>query len=163
MKRILTIGMMMCLVCALIMCMAGFPVSASEDVEEIEKVYWEGTIDDLFTEKEVCVVIHPDWYEKEYTVEDFADINCVSVKVSATGKVNGRLVQLLLVTIADEGKQSVLDAVRQLETRADIYAAHPNILVPETGETALLPVATTMLLLSGTALAVLLLRKRKYR
>lgn len=105
------------------------PARASEETEEIEKIYCDATLEDNFTEKEICVIIHPDWYDEVYTAADFAAINCVSVKSSGDGKVNGRLVQLMLLTIADVGKQKVLDAIQQLETREDIYAAHPNYLL----------------------------------
>lgn len=97
---------------------------------EIEKVYCDATLEDEFVEKEICVVIHPDWYDKVYTVADFAAINCVNVRSSGDGEVDGCSVQLMLLTIGDTGKQKVLDAVHQLETRADIYAAHPNYLIP---------------------------------
>lgn len=105
-------------------------VSAFDETEEIEKIYCDATLEDEFVEKEICVVIHPDWYDKEYTAADFTAINCVNVRSSGDGEVDGRSVQLMLLTIGDEGKQKVLDAVHQLETRADIYAAHPNYLIP---------------------------------
>lgn len=101
----------------------------NDSIAEIEKVYCNATIEDDFLEKQVCVIIHPDWYEKTYTVDDFSEINCFSVEFTATGKVGDQLVQLLLVRFQDGGKQKVLDVVQQLESRSDIYAADPNYLI----------------------------------
>ena len=161
MKRFFTICMAVCLLWATMISSTLFSVNAAEDTEEIEKIYCDATLEDTFTEKKVLVIIHPDWYDKVYTVDDFAEVNCVSLRLISNLKLKGgHKVQLLSLTIADEGKQKVLDAVHQLETRADIYAAQPNYLVPVTGDTALIPVVVAMLI-SGTGLAVLAIRRKK--
>jgi len=160
MKRFFTICMAVCLLWATMISSTFFSVNAAEDTEEIEKIYCDATLEDTFTEKKVCVIIHPDWYDQVYTVDDFADVNCVSINSHGDGILKGRLVKLFTLTIADEGKQSVLDAVKILEQRADIYAAQPNYLVPETGDTTLIPAVVAMLI-SGTGLAVLAIRRKR--
>ena len=169
MKRILTICLLVCLLCIMLLPMEGFAEKHSytwteTDENGNEHIYtFEYDSDDLLSKNEVWVMIHPDWHDREYTPEDFSEVNCVAIEELVIDSPD-YYERYFLLTLADEGIEYVYRAIEILGAREDILEAHPNALfVPQTGETALLPVATTMLLLSGTALAGLLLRKRKYR
>ena len=140
MKKAIIIIISVILVCASII-----PVTAQEsedDVFEIDKVYCTATIDDDFTDENVIVMLNRETSRKlaDYTPEDFPEIECVRVydllsystakyrEIAAAGGVIPYYYQTLCITLAEPGKQNVLDAIKALEQRDDIYLAEPDYI-----------------------------------
>ena len=147
-------------VLAVILLLASLAFSASaEDGIISHYEYYDDNFEPLYFEKKVYVLIHPDWYEKEYTTEDFSDIGCVKVSYEYDRQVEGGLAKVLLLSFDKEGKQAVLDAISILEMRDDVYSAQPAYN-PATGDTIEIPVL--LLMFSGAALMMLVVCKRKY-
>ena len=77
----------------------------------------------------VRVRIQPQYNDKEYTVEDFAEIGCTEVKESEYYGQDGEaheLYRTINVYFPGESAEDVVAAIRTLEKRDDIYAAEPN-------------------------------------
>lgn len=82
----------------------------------------------------------------EYTVEDFPDINCISVEDlspyadrsieekrsylgldGSKGRIDAsKYKQILYIKLAEHSKENVLDVIEILEKRDDVYCAEPN-------------------------------------
>lgn len=90
-----------------------------------EKVYWEGTIDDDFDDNVVLITIGYPYNNREYTVEDFAEIGCIDLIDIWTEKgTNIWLIQKLVLN--QNSKQNVLDSIKWLEAQPFIHSAEPN-------------------------------------
>ena len=145
MKKIIVLMLICCMVLPMI------PTLAAE----------QGSDDYDFDANEIMVTIHPDWYDHQYEVDDFSEINCIGIYYGYDGKVDGRPVQKLLLTLAEESHQNVLECIEILLTRPDVYAASANHLIPAPGDQALL-IPVILMVFSGMGIALLTLRK-KYR
>ena len=82
----------------------------------------------------------------EYTVDDFPEINCISVEDlspyadrsieekrsylgldGSKGRIDAsKYKQILYIKLAEHGKKNVLDVIEILEKRDDVYCAEPN-------------------------------------
>lgn len=148
-------------------CAVSVSANTGEDVESTqpEKVYCTATLEDEFTEDEVLIIVYPQWKNKQYTPEDFADVGCIAVKKIFSGDRTDVPSDIWTLTLDKKSKQNVLDAIAILITRDDIYCAEPNYIeqlpeheddeerAPVTGD-AVIPVAFAMLCALGGMLAM---------
>lgn len=96
---------------------------------EIEKVYSTATIEDSFTDNEVLLVMMPEYNETAYTIADFSDVGCTAMEELFYDTEPGVLSRIILLTLDQNSKQNVLDAIHILEQREDIYSAEPNAVM----------------------------------
>jgi hypothetical protein len=85
-----------------------------------------------FTDHEVALVMAPGYMDKEYTIEDFPEVECVSVRVLMTSRQpesEATWSQMLSLTLATHSKKGVLDAIERLNQREDVAFAEPNYLI----------------------------------
>lgn len=167
MKKFLIIGILFCLLCTMLM---PTKVSAEKYVYTWTEVDEEGNehtytieydAEDMLSKNEVWVKIHPDWYDHEYTPEDFSEVNCIAIEELLLGAPDYDE-RYFLLTLSDEGLEKVYHAIEILGAREDITEAFANTLVvPPTGETTMLPAAVAMLVFSAVALAALAIRRKK--
>jgi len=176
MKKMLSIGILLCLLCVIVLpteALAAWTTETWVDEDGNEYTYFvdawideEGNdltlyidADEWITANAVIVKLHPDWGDRECTIEDFSDVNCVGIVQELLFTDDGRYVT---IKIGDIGLEYVYKAIEVLNARDDIVLAFPDEwFPPETGDTALIPAAIA-LLISGTGLAVLAIRRKKH-
>ena len=112
---------------SVLICTFNVSVFASDDVEDsIEKVYCEATIEDDFTDNEILIVVTPENNFIEYTINDFSAIGCVEIEDLTIEPKENELCRIFHLTLSVHSKQNVLDSIKVLEEREDIYCAEPN-------------------------------------
>lgn len=90
----------------------------------------KATLDDEFDTKRILVKVMPSSNFKEYTPEDFSEINCIKVEdLFNTGYKEGELDRWMVLTIKSYSKRTILKAIDKLEQRDDVYYAQPDYLV----------------------------------
>ena len=100
----------------------------------LETLFWRckkkrnATLEDNFFEHVILIEVMPSYNFKEYTPEDFSDLNCVEVRDHG-GATEGKLGRHLAIYIEENGKQAVLDAIRVLEKRRDVFAVYPDFYI----------------------------------
>lgn len=99
---------------------------AAEETQIIDKSFCAATIEDSFTDDEILVVITPSENSRDYTCDDFSEIGCVALEELTENVVEEKLCRIIKLTMPGHSKQGVLDAIKQLENRNDIYSAEPN-------------------------------------
>lgn len=92
------------------------------------KYICEATIEEEFSDNKVLVTIYPAWNEKNYSVSDFAEVDCVEVDKIFSGKRSDMPSHILELTLSEKSKEGVLDAVDALIQRSDVYCAEPNYI-----------------------------------
>ena len=122
-------------------------VSAQQEVFE-EKIYCKATIDDDFTDDRVIIVLNLETTRqfREYTTEDFPEIDCAQVYDLSAPIVDWVETQLaiepvpsepmlvditefrriLSLELREKSKENVLRAIKLLEKRDDVLSAEPN-------------------------------------
>ncbi|MCL2013584.1 MAG: S8 family serine peptidase [Oscillospiraceae bacterium] len=115
------------------------PYEETSSYKEDEKIYCYATLKDDFADDAVIVVINRANSEinKEYTIEDFKEINPAGVRdltyikkeidikdIEYLDFENFR--QILLIELRNKGKEEVLSAIKKLEKREIIQSAEPN-------------------------------------
>ena len=114
---------------SVLICTFNVSVFASDDVEDsIEKVYCEATIDDDFTDNEILIVVTPENNFREYAVNDFSAIGCIDIEDLTIEPKEDELCRIFHLTLSVHSKQNVLDSIKMLEEREDIYSAEPNYI-----------------------------------
>ena len=93
-----------------------------------EKVYCNATLDDAFADDEILITVYPEWNNKAYSIRDFSDIDCISVEELFNSDNPRKPSRILKIVLEKQSKQYVLDAIRILEEREDIYVAEPNYI-----------------------------------
>ena len=118
------------LVAAILIYTLSVTAIALEDTTEdtIEKVYCEATLEDEFTDNDILLVMTPENNFREYTVNDFSNIGCVKIEDLSIDPEKGKLCRILHLTLDTHSKQNVLDSIKILEERDDIYSAEPNYI-----------------------------------
>ncbi len=94
--------------------------------EPLEKIYCQATLDDLFSDYELLLVMFPEYNFVEYTVADFEYVGCIEVKDLTIGPTEGKLCKILSLKLGTHSKENVLNVIKTLEQRADVYCAEPN-------------------------------------
>lgn len=99
----------------------------TDTVKTYEKQYCTATVDDDFFGREILITLMPSAEEKEYTLEDFPEIEITKIEkyVSPYAKPEEPKVRLTL-TLANPSKENALAAVKKMELRPDVYAAEPD-------------------------------------
>ena len=119
------------LVAAILIYTLSVTAIALEDTTEdtMEKVYCEATLEDDFTDNDILLVMTPENNFREYTVNDFSNIGCIEIEDLTIEPKEGKLCRILHLTLEAHSKQNVLDSIKILEERDDIYSAEPNYLI----------------------------------
>lgn len=91
--------------------------------EKLQKKYCTATLDDNFCDDEVLVYLLPEYKDVEYTVEDFADIGCIYLEAWTSDDDPIKELDLIL---DKNSKENVLEAIKKLEKREDVYYAKPE-------------------------------------
>ena len=98
------------------------------------KIYCSATIDEYFSDHEIIVIIDKSWFDKEYTADDFSEIGCVSiVDISEQEDYKSMLrynYRSFRLTLQEASKQNVLDCIRLLELREDMYFVSVKYTLP---------------------------------
>lgn len=97
--------------------------------ETHEKIYCNATLEDDFRPDGIIILLQPAFNTKEYTVDDFPEIDCTAVREIYRVK-EGVLGRMLFLTLAEQTKPNVLVAIHKLESRDDICCIEPNYLIP---------------------------------
>lgn len=112
---------------SVLICTLNVSVFASDEIDDsIEKVYCEATIDDDFTDNEILIVVTPENNFREYTINDFSNIGCIEIEDLTIEPKENELCRIFHLTLSFHSKQNVLDSIKVLEEREDIYSAEPN-------------------------------------
>ncbi len=90
------------------------------------RIICSATINDDFTDNEIIAVIQPQWNSKVYSVDDFLSIGCTDVTVLFSGNRTDMPSVILKLTLDQCSKHNVLNMIKVLEERDDIYAVEPN-------------------------------------
>ncbi len=115
------------LVVSVLICTLNISVFATDDIDDsIDKVYCEATLDDEFTDNEILIVTTPDNNFREYTISDFSDIGCIEIEDLTIEPKEGELCRIFHLTLSVHSKENVLNSIKILEDRDDIYCANPN-------------------------------------
>lgn len=114
---------------SVLICTLNVSVFASDEIDDsIEKVYCEATIDDDFTDNEILIVVTPENNFREYTINDFSNIGCIEIEDLTIEPKENELCRIFHLTLSVHSKQNVLDSIKMLEEREDIYSAEPNYI-----------------------------------
>lgn len=92
----------------------------------LEKLICTATLEDDFDADKVLIMVFPEYNYVSYTVSDFAEIECIKIEDLSVKITDGKVSRIMALFLADESKENVLDAIRMLETRDDIYCAEPS-------------------------------------
>ncbi len=122
--------------------------------ESLEKVYCQATMDDDFTDNEILIITMPFANFKEYNVEDFESINCINIEEISYNIKENVLCRIIELTIDGHNKQNVLEAIKILEDRNDIYSAQPNYIYQDSTIDTALPAAANNSDISPETIAV---------
>lgn len=76
--------------------------------------------DATYYHDQIVTVIQPSARQKTYTIADFPELECLSVKELVTGPIKS-----VTVTLKQTSKESVIAAVRLLEGRKDLMEVRP--------------------------------------
>ena len=128
------------LICLITFSIGNINVRANEATD---KLYCNATINDNFDSSTIQIVLNDvsSASNKEYTINDFPEINCSSVvdvtKTISDNIKNGNtnliisssFKRVLNITITNPGKTNVLNAISVLEQRNDVYSVSPNYYI----------------------------------
>ena len=96
-----------------------------------DKILVQATIEQDFTDDTVLVIIDKNFFYRQFTVEDFAAVNAVSVSwltESYLADPPEALNHIYAIKLGETGKQNVLDAIKILETFDFVKCAEPNYI-----------------------------------
>lgn len=96
--------------------------------ENLEKRYCSATLDDNFTDNEILIVIMPFANFHSYSISSFSDIGCTQIEELSYNIIENQLSRIIKLTLAENSKQNVLNSIRWLEEKSDIYSAEPNYI-----------------------------------
>ena len=94
--------------------------------ESLEKIYCQATLDDLFSDDIVLLVMFPEYNFTEYTVETFAYVGCIELNDLSIDPEEGKLCRILALYLDTHSKENVLNVIKILEERDDVYCAEPS-------------------------------------
>ena len=93
------------------------------------KTFCEATTNDSFSGNRILLVINPLYNAKEYTAADFSEVDCVKVKDLLSNVKGTQCCRILTLTIEGDSKEKVLDAIKLLEQREDVFNASPDYIL----------------------------------
>ena len=96
-----------------------------------EKLIWNGSIEDKFTDDKILLTIDKYFCDKTFTVEDFHMIDVAEVKSLGGGRLpdGSPANQMYTLTLKEPGKVNVIKAIRKLEIFAFTQCAWPNAFI----------------------------------
>lgn len=93
------------------------------------KKYCEATTEMEYALDGVIIIVYPFANHVTYTPDDFAEIGCTGVQVLTEGNPErDEHNKIIFLKIPNSTKQGILDAIKLLEQRPDIYVAQPNYI-----------------------------------
>ena len=104
-------------------------INALLESSTLKKIYCEATLLDDFSDDEILLVMFPEYNFVEYTANDFKCIGCIEVEDLTIAPTEGKLCKILYLKLDTHSKENVLNAIRLLELRRDVYCAEPNYLM----------------------------------
>ena len=114
-----------------------------------DKIIVQATIDQDFRDDTVLVIIDKNFFYQQFTVEDFAAVNAISISwltESYLADPPEALNHIYAIKLGETGKQNVLDAIKILETFDFVKCAEPcyiyKLIMPVGGFTPI-DIATT--------------------
>ena len=84
------------------------------------------TLDENFADNKIVVGVQPYMIDYPYTKDDFAEVGCTEIVCLMLGKEADRELHIGL-TLDQSSKQHVLDMIKILEKREDLYYAFPDM------------------------------------
>ena len=63
-----------------------------------------------------------------YSIDSFSNIGCTQIEELSYNVIENKLSRIIKLTLLNHSKQNVLDSIRLLEERSDIYSAEPNYI-----------------------------------
>ncbi len=90
------------------------------------KIICTYTLEDEFEDNKILVIVYPQWNQKEYTVDDFTQISCIAIEEIFKPKQNESPSRIFELTLDQHSKENVLECIRILEQREDVYCAEPD-------------------------------------
>lgn len=101
------------------------------EIEEQHQKYGKlkngSKLEDEYAQDRLIIIVYPFAYHIDYVPEHFAEVGCVDVIVLSEPNLdNDSPNRAIEVIIRPTTKQGILDAVRILEQRADIYYVCPD-------------------------------------
>ena len=102
------------------------PATTTGRPDGLEKLICTATLEDDFDDSKIIIMVFPEYNYVSYTASDFAEINCIRVEERSVKVTEGKVSRIMTLFLADESKENVLEAIRILETRDDIYCAEPS-------------------------------------
>ena len=103
-----------------------------------EKLIWNGSIEDDFTDDKILLIIDKYFCDKTFTVEDFHMIERGGSQIAGAAAVlpdGSPANQTYTLTLEEPGKVNVIKAIRKLEIFAFTKVASPNMLLEILGLT----------------------------
>ncbi|MBQ8381543.1 MAG: S8 family serine peptidase, partial [Clostridia bacterium] len=104
-------------------------IEKRDDVKAVfpkyKKIICTTPINADFSENELTITPFPEYNNYKYTVDDFKEINCISIKELLPPK-HGELHRWISLEIPGNDKENVLAAIKKLEKREDIAFADPS-------------------------------------
>ena len=99
-----------------------------------EKLIWNGSLEDDFTDNEIILIIDQYFCDKTFTVEDFHMIDVAEVEQKAEGRRpdGSPSHQMYALTLKEPSKVNVIKSIRKLEIFAFTYTAQPNYIYEPT-------------------------------
>ncbi len=86
------------------------------------------TLDQNFADNKIVVGVQPYMIDYPYTKDDFAEVGCIRLEILMLGnEKNGNRSLHMRLTLDQSSKQHVLDMIKLLEKREDLYYAHPDM------------------------------------
>lgn len=122
---------MMCMLLSILMILCSNSVMFAD-----EKEYFTGTIEDITVDNKVFVTILHEYsgLDKEFSQEDFPDVKIVNIEYITSLKDPNKeypylnlneYCQVIVLTLAEPGKENVLEAIRKLEDNPIVKQALP--------------------------------------
>ena len=104
-------------------------ISYAQNNNSYTKQYCKATMEDDFSLTEILVVIMPYENSTVYTKNSFIDIGCLSVNELTAHNSRNDLRRILELQVACKDKSELLQCIKLLEQRSDIYSAEPNYYI----------------------------------
>ncbi len=92
-----------------------------------EKLICDVSIEERFNDHKLLIVVYPQWNYVIYTPDNFPSIGCVSVRELKAPKNDDLPTRVIQLTLDKNSKQNVLDCVKILAQREDVYCAQPHM------------------------------------
>lgn len=91
------------------------------------KVICNATMDEIFDDNEIIVTLNKYFCYDDYSLSDFEEYGCVEMTSGTykAYKLSPGATRILKLTLSEHSKENVLDVIKKLEGRDDVYKAEP--------------------------------------